>query len=125
MGTRFAATYEARAHSRFKEAILSVSDTGTVVSARTLGPTRAVKNKLTEKILAAERACASKEELYDLIGEGRSRIAAQDGDVEEGTVYCGQIGGIITDLKHAGDVVKETIDGAKKLVGELENLSAR
>ncbi len=119
MGTRFAATFEARAHAKFKEAILSVDDTGTIISARTLGPTRAVKNRLTEKIAQAERACVSKEELYDLIGEGRSRMAAVDGDVEEGTVYCGQIGGLITELMHAGDVVRDTIEGAQRLVAEL------
>ncbi len=122
MGTRFAATFEARAHKNFKEAILKVSDTGTVVSARTLGPTRAVKNKLTERISDAEKSGVSKEALLDLIGEGRSRMAAVDGDVEEGTVYCGQIGGMITELKHAGDVVKEIIAGAEKLVKELERL---
>ncbi len=119
MGTRFAATHEAKAHPKFKEAILGVGDTGTVVSARTLGPTRAVRNKLTEKIAEAERAGVSKEELLDLIGEGRSRMAAVDGDVEEGTVYCGQIGGLITELMHAGDVVRQTIEGAEKLVKEL------
>jgi enoyl-[acyl-carrier protein] reductase II len=119
MGTRFAATFEARAHPKFKEAILSVNDTGTVISARTLGPTRAVKNKLTERIAEAERACVPKEELLELIGEGRSRMASVDGDVDEGTVYCGQIGGVITELKHAGDVVKGTIEEAEKVVKEL------
>jgi enoyl-[acyl-carrier protein] reductase II len=125
MGTRFAATFEARAHSKFKEAIIGVGDTGTTVSARTLGPTRAVKNRLTEKIAEAERACASKEELFELIGEGRSRMASVDGDVEEGTVYCGQIGGLITGLMHAGDVVRETIEGAEKVVKELEAAARR
>ena len=72
-----------------------------------------MKNRLTEKIAEAERACASKEELFELIGEGRSRMASVDGDVQEGTVYCGQIGGLITGLMHAGDVVRETITGGE------------
>jgi enoyl-[acyl-carrier protein] reductase II len=38
MGTRFVATHEARAHKNFKDAILTVTDTGTIVTARTLGP---------------------------------------------------------------------------------------
>lgn len=125
MGTRFAATFEARAHPKFKEAILSVNDTGTIVSARSLGPTRAVKNRLTERIAEAERACVPKEELLDLIGEGRSRMASVDGEVEEGTVYCGQIGGLIRELKHAGDVVRETIEEAERLVQELGAASKR
>jgi enoyl-[acyl-carrier protein] reductase II len=125
MGTRFAATFEARAHRNFKEAILGVGDTGTTVSARTLGPTRAIKNKLTERIAEAERAGVSKEELYDLIGEGRSQMASVDGNIEEGTVYCGQIGGVITELMHAGDVVRQTIGEAERLVGELSAAAKR
>jgi enoyl-[acyl-carrier protein] reductase II len=125
MGTRFAATFEARAHDKFKEAILGVGDAGTIVSARTLGPTRAVKNRLTEKIAEAEKACVSKEELLEMIGEGRSRMASVDGDVEEGTVYCGQIGGLITELMHAGDVVKETIAGGEKIVKEMAEAAKR
>ncbi len=64
-----------------------------------------------------------KEQLYELIGEGRSRMAAVDGDVDEGTVYCGQIGGIVTELAHAGDVVKGIIAEAQKLVKGLERLA--
>lgn len=119
MGTRFAATFEARAHPKFKDAILGVGDTGTTVSARTLGPTRAVKNKLTERIAEAEKACVPREQLLELIGEGRSRMASVDGDVDEGTVYCGQIGGLIRELMHAGDVVREVVEGAERLVREL------
>lgn len=115
MGTRFVATHEARAHKNFKDAILGVTDTGTIVTARTLGPTRCIKNPLAEKILAAEKGGASVEELYELIGEGRSRKAAVDGDTVEGTVYCGQIGGLIKELKSVKAVIDEIVENSKKM----------
>ena len=124
IGTRFAATFEASAHENFKNAILGVSDTGTVITARTVGPTRCVRNKLADRIIEAEKACVTKEELLELIGEGRSRAASVDGDVEEGTVYCGQIGGMITELKSVKDVISEIIGGAKKLVKQLGDLGS-
>lgn len=123
VGTRFAATHEARAHPKFKEAIVNVTDTGTVLTARSVAPVRGVKNALTDRITKAEMAGATAEELADLIGEGRSQMAAQQGDVDEGTVYCGQIGGMITELKAAGDVVREMIKGAEDVVKVLGGLA--
>ena len=95
MGTRFVATHEASGHTNFKEAILNANDAGTVITGRRLGPTRCVRNRLTEEILEAESKGATPEELFQLIGMGRSRRATQEGDVEEGTIYCGQIAGLI------------------------------
>ena len=125
IGTRFAATFEARAHDKFKQAIVDVTDTGTVITARSIGPTRGVRNKLSEEIIEAEKRGATVEELYELIGEGRSRMASIDGNIEDGSIYCGQIGGMITGLMGASDVIKEMIEGAKGLIGEMGVLAKR
>jgi enoyl-[acyl-carrier protein] reductase II len=42
-----------------------------------------------------------------------------EGDVEEGTIYCGQIAGLINELKSAEEVVSEIIEGAEVRVKEL------
>jgi len=119
MGTRFVATHEAAGHPNFKEAVLKVNDTGTVITGRRLGPTRCVRNKLTEQILEAESKGATAEELFKLIGMGRSRRATQEGDVEEGTIYCGQIAGLINELKSVDEIIKSIIQEAESLVKEL------
>lgn len=119
MGTRFAATHEALGHERFKASILKANDRGTVITGRHIGPTRCVRNKLAERILEAEKGGISPEDLLALIGPGRSRRATSEGDVEEGTVYCGQIAGLFAELKGAAEVVKEIIEGAEVLVKEL------
>jgi enoyl-[acyl-carrier protein] reductase II len=125
MGTRFAATHEAQAHQSFKDAILHVNDKGTVITGRGIGPTRCVRNKLAERILEAEKRGASPNELFDIIGEGRSRRASKEGDVEEGTVYCGQIAGLIRELESAREVITEISEGAEVLVRELGKASLR
>ncbi|MFH1242184.1 MAG: nitronate monooxygenase [Pseudomonadota bacterium] len=125
IGTRFAATREAQGHPDFKKAILDSGPAGTVITGRAFGPTRCIRNRFSDKILDAERRGASPEELLKLIGSGRSRRAVQDGDVEEGTIYCGQIAGMIDALKGAGEVITEIIEGAGALVRELEKMSAR
>ena len=123
IGTRFAATHEASCHQNFKQAIVDANDTGTVITGRKMGPTRCIKNKLTETILEAESKGASAQELFQLIGTGRSRRASVDGDVEEGTIYCGQIAGLIKDLKSVNEVITEIIEGAEILLNNLQRVS--
>lgn len=125
IGTRFAATHEAQGHPNFKNAILNANDKDTVITGRALGPTRCVRNILTEQILQAEKRGASPNELFHLIGVGRSRRAAVEGDVEEGTIYCGQIAGLIGELKSAGEVITGIIEGAEALAKELWEASLR
>lgn len=123
MGTRFIATHESAPHPNVKNAVLSVTDNGTCITGRTLaGPTRAVRNKLTERILEAERQGTSPEDLLEMIGEGRSIKACVEGDCEEGTVYCGQIGGYVQEMKSAAEVIEETITEAKAIVTSLQSL---
>jgi len=122
MGTRFLATHESAAHAHAKEAVIGLPDNGTCVTGRTtIGPTRAIRNRLTEMIMAEEKKGATPKELFEMIGEGRSLKAFVDGDCDDGTVYCGQIGGNVSELKSAGDVIREIVGEAEALVDSLQN----
>jgi enoyl-[acyl-carrier protein] reductase II len=124
MGTRFIATHESAAHPNFKAAVLNVTDNGTCITGRTLGgPTRSVRNRLSESILDAERKNVSREALLEMIGEGRSIRACIQGDCEEGTVYCGQIGGYVDTIKSAREVIEETIAEAGTILASLQALA--
>lgn len=121
MGTRFVATHESAAHPRFKEAILRVAADGTTLTGRTtVGPTRGIKNKLTAMILEAEKRQASQEEIFELIGEGRSAMASIEGDIDEGSVYCGQIGGMIRELKSVREVIDDVIAEAERIASKWQ-----
>ena len=54
IGTRFIATTECCAHPAFKQAVLDALDTSTVITGRTIGPTRGIKNAFTEKLTEME-----------------------------------------------------------------------
>jgi enoyl-[acyl-carrier protein] reductase II len=123
MGTRFIATHESAPHPNVKNAVLNVKDNGTCITGRTIaGPTRAVRNKLSDRILEAEKEGTSRDELLEMIGEGRSIKACVEGNCEEGTIYCGQIGGCVNEMKSAGEVIEETIAEAKTIVHSLQSL---
>lgn len=120
MGTRFLMANESDAHDNIKEFILNMSDNGTIITGRTtIGPTRAAKNKLTDMIVKAENEGADSAELSEIIGEGRSFMACFNGDCENGTVYCGQIGGHIKELKSAAEIIRNTIREAAETISAL------
>ncbi|MBU2547989.1 MAG: DUF561 domain-containing protein [Proteobacteria bacterium] len=125
IGTRFAATHEAQGHERFKEAIVRATDSGTVITGRALGPTRCIRNQLTEEILAAEGKGATRDQLLELIGFGRSKRATLEGDVETGTIYCGQIAGLIGGLKSVAQVIEEIVGGAGPVLDRLRGATGR
>lgn len=123
MGTRFLATHEAAAHDNYKKAVVDITDNGTCVTGRsTVGPTRAVKNRLTDMIVKAEMSGAGPEELFEMIGEGRSAKACLEGDCEEGSLYCGQIGGHIKEIKSAKQVIDDLIAEASAIVESIGRL---
>ncbi len=123
MGTRFLASHEASAHQNYKAAIVKMADIDTCVTGRTtVGPTRAIHNKLTEMILKAEKEGAKPEELFEMIGEGRSAMACIEGDCEQGTLYCGQIGGAVKEIKSARQIIDDMITEAKAIIESLNPL---
>ncbi len=109
MGTRFVMTKECIAHQAFKEAIIGAPDTATVITGRTFGPTRILKNKLSQDILSWEHQGIPKETILEKLGAGRSHKALLGGDLEEGSPMIGQIAGMITDVVSVQEVFDSII----------------
>lgn len=120
IGTRFIATKECEGHINFKNAIINAGETGTTVTGKNISPIRGIKNKLTDAILEMERRGKTKEEILEFIGVGRARSASQDGDVDWGTVQCGQVAGLIDDLPTVKNLVDKMMSEAKETVELLE-----
>ncbi len=120
LGTRFATTVESGAHQNVKDAIIASSDGDTCITGRTsVGPTRSLKNNLTAQIIKAENEGLSPDKLMEMIGGGRSIMACVDGDCEEGTVYCGQIGGMVNELVTVKEVINTMMAEAQTIVKAL------
>ncbi|MEA2013799.1 MAG: nitronate monooxygenase [Thermodesulfobacteriota bacterium] len=121
MGTRFAATKESPVHERFKQAIINATDTDTTVTGRRLNdPVRAIKNKLSEKILGAEASGASPADILGIIGQDRTYMASIDGDVTDGSVMSGQIAGMIKEIKSVQEVFDELLSGIEPIMNRIQ-----
>ncbi len=120
LGTRFVASVESPAHPNYKELIISAPDTGTVITGRAFGPTRVLKTALAEKILQAEREGWSSDEILEMIGFGRNMRASMEGDLEEGSFMCGQVAGMIREIKPAVEIVRDMVEGCAVVLARLQ-----
>lgn len=110
IGSRFAASLESSAHELFKQRIIESGDGDTFLTLKDLIAVRLLKNKFFEQVQQKEKACASKEELLELLGSGRSKLGMFDGDTENGELEIGQVAAMINKIEPAGEIVREIVE---------------
>jgi enoyl-[acyl-carrier protein] reductase II len=116
IGTRFICAQECTVHPNYKEAVLRATDRDTVVTGVQTGhPVRIIKNKLAKKFQELEKAGASPAELEEL-GVGRLRVAAQEGEITEGSVMAGQSCALVRSIIPAAEIVQELVGTAELLL---------
>lgn len=105
MGSVFLLTTECTLHPRAKEMIIQATDTDSVVTGYSRGHgVRGLRNRFAEKYLELERQGAPQEEL-DRLAAGTNRLAAVDGDVENGFVQVGQSLNALKEIKPVKEVI--------------------
>lgn len=121
IGTRFVASLECIAHENYKTAILKAKDRSTVVTGIATGhPVRVITNKFTRDYEAMEKRGASPEELEGM-GAGKLRIAAREGDVDNGSVMVGQIAGMIKDIKSVDEIIQDIVGNVPAVLSDIKD----
>jgi enoyl-[acyl-carrier protein] reductase II len=118
LGTRFLMTAESNLHRAYKERALAAGIADTTLIGRGKLPIRVLKNDFTREFEAAERSGASAQDLATLNASRSLKMAAFDGDIDQGKVEVGQSVGLIDELLPAAQVVE-------RLIGEFEAAVAR
>jgi len=119
LGTLFLASRQSTAHRNYKELILTANDRGTVITGRAFGPVRVLRNKLAEMILQAEREGKPPQEIQEMIGSGRSVKACLEGDLEEGSFMCGQVAGMVAELRDVEEIIAGLMEGYEEIASGL------
>jgi enoyl-[acyl-carrier protein] reductase II len=107
VGSRFVCSPEASSHQNFKEAVVNAGEGDTVLTLKQLTPVRLIRNDFYARVAEAEAACATTEQLNELLGRARAKKGMFEGDLTEGELEIGQISGLINDIKPAGEIVAE------------------
>lgn len=120
MGTRFVASTECIAHPAYKQKIVQAKDRATVVTGYRLGhPVRALENRFTRRFAEMEeRREISEADLIEF-GTGKMRLGVIEGDVENGSLMCGQIAGLINEIKPCKQIIEETVAEAERIIADL------
>ena len=122
VGTCLLASEECPIHENYKQAILKAKDSDTVVTGRSIGgPVRVLKNKMSRAYLAEEKRGATLEELEQLTLGGLRR-AVLEGDMERGSVMCGQVAGMLHEVRPVRTILEELYSGAKSVLAETEQV---
>ena len=119
MGTRFLCSTECRINDAYKQKVLKAKDIDTAVTGKRLGhPVRALKNPFTAQLGRMEYDSTITNEQIEAFGTGSLRKAAVDGDLENGSFMCGQIAGLVNDIKPAREIIDTILAEGMKLLSE-------
>lgn len=147
MGTRFLATPEANAHPEYKSRLAAASESDTVRTVlfgngRPDAPHRTLKTPFVSEWIPRESEMQDSSRVQPVIGRsivGGSEIPVPrfvslppnrdaTGDIESMSLLAGQSVGLVHDVRPAADIVRETVEGAARLIRvpserHAENLS--
>lgn len=116
IGTRFLAAEECMIHSNYKNLVIGAKDTDSIVTGRFTGhPCRGVKTKFARSLLQFEKDGGTPEE-FEKLAVGALRKASVDGNLEEGSFFCGAIAGMVNKIQPSEEIISEIITEAERLL---------
>lgn len=107
IGSRFLLATECTVHNNAKQRIIAAVDTDSVVTGYSRGQgVRGLKNSFTDKYLVLETSGAPTPELNQL-ATGTNKLAALDGDIDNGLVQAGQSLNRLNKIEPARVIIEE------------------
>jgi enoyl-[acyl-carrier protein] reductase II len=123
MGTRFICTSECTVHANYKAKVVRAGDRATIVTGTTLGhPIRTIKNRMSREMARLENVTQISEEELIAFGTDKLRLAAEEGDVDNGSVMGGQASGLIKDVVPAKILIERIVATAEEQIIALSRL---
>ncbi|MCL2575841.1 MAG: enoyl-[acyl-carrier-protein] reductase FabK [Defluviitaleaceae bacterium] len=112
IGTRFLVATECVVHENYKKAVLKAKDIDTVITGTITGhPVRSLRNKLTARFIELEKEEQMKETpdlaKIEEFASGTLRLAAVEGDVQNGSVMAGQIAAMVNKEQTCKEIIEE------------------
>lgn len=118
MGTRFCATVEAPIHQRVKQLLVDNDERGTNLIFRSLRNTARVgKNSVSDKVVEILRKPDAKfEDVAHLVRGAQGRLLLENGDLDAGLVWAGQVQGLIHDVPTVDELMQRIVLEATEII---------
>lgn len=112
MGTRFCATREAPIHDNIKQMMVNKTERDTNIIFATLHNSgRVLKNAISDEVVATENrpgGCEFKD-IHHLVKGARGREALEQGTIDGGLVWGGQVVGLIDDIPSCEELLQRMV----------------
>ena len=123
MGTAFMISRECKIHQNIKDRLIETKETDTALLLTTImNPIRCMKNKLADECLAIEAEGADFEKIITTVAGGKGQIAYDSGDPDGAPIACGQIAGLIDEVKSVQQIIDDILTEADELLERLTGL---
>jgi NADH:quinone reductase (non-electrogenic) len=112
MGTRFCVTQEAPIHESVKQLLVNRSERDTQLIFRTLRNSgRVLRNATSDEVVSMERrpGGATFSDIQHLVKGQRGRAALENGDLEAGLIWAGQVIGLIDDIPTCATLMQRIV----------------
>ena len=125
MGTAFMMSKECPIHDNIKARLVETGEADTTLLLTSIqNPVRCIKNKLADECLLIEEKGGSFEEIINTVAGGKGQVAYHSGDPDGAPIACGQIAGLIEEIKPARQIIEEIIADAESLLGRLNRIAS-
>lgn len=121
IGTRFAIAVESSASEDFKRICRSSEEGSTMLTLKSISPTRLLKNKFYEEVLTLETQGASIEQMRELQGKGRAKKGIFEGNLEDGMLEIGQCVSHINKEETVSEIIEDILSGYEKTISKLNS----
>ncbi len=123
MGTRFLVAEECNVHCNMKQKLIEAIDTDTIVTGLTIGgAVRGIRNRFSEEFIALEYSGkTSKEELLAK-ATGTNKLAAVDGDTENGMMQAGQSLLPLKKIEPVQEILRNIMEEARQALSNASNI---
>jgi len=123
LGSRFLVTKECPVHDNVKAKYIEAQADQTALLMKSIrNPMRTIRNKLAEEVLEIEAKGATLEDILAKVSGQRTRSSYIGGDPDNSMLPCGQIVGLIEEVKTVSQVIDDIIKEASELMRRLNNI---
>lgn len=109
IGSRFAVAVESSAHENYKKEVLNAGDGDTYLTLKEFAPVRLLKNDFFKELMLKYENNATRSELSELLGRGRSKKGMFEGIVDEGELEIGQVSSLINQIVSSKEIINDIV----------------
>jgi enoyl-[acyl-carrier protein] reductase II len=121
LGTRFLLAAECNVHANYKNLVLKAKDIDTITTGKRLGhPVRSLKTPFSRNYFKAEYDTKITDEQLENLGVGALRLAAIEGDTQNGCFPAGQIAGLVHKEQPAAEIIREIFIDMERVLMEAQ-----